>query len=249
MKNLILTMLIAALFFTGKAYSQSYPEMITVEGGTFTMGDTEAEGGSDEQPTHEVTLKTFKIAKTQTTVAQYRAYCNAAGIKMPDPPSWGWTDNLPIVNVSWNDAVAYCDWLSDKTGNMYRLPTEAEWEYAARGGKLSKGYKYSGGQSMPGVGWFAENSNSQTQAVAQKRPNELGLYDMSGNVWEWCKDWYGAYTANPQTNPKGAATGSRRVLRGGGWYYTAANCRVAYRNSLTPDYRFYDNGFRVVSPE
>jgi sulfatase modifying factor 1 len=246
---LILTMLIVALSFTSRAYSQSYPEMITVDGGTFCFGNIESEGENDEQPTHEVTLKTFKIAKTETTVAQYRAYCNAAGVKMPEPLGWDWTDNQPIVNVSWNDAVAYCDWLSDKTGNIYCLPTEAEWEYAARGGKLSKGYKYSGGQSMPSVGWFNENSNSQTQEVAQKHPNELGLYDMSGNVVEWCKDWYGAYTPNPQTNPNGPSTGSFRMLRGGTWDDPAAYCRVAYRYYHSPGYRIYYIGFRVVSPE
>ncbi len=201
------TLLLLATLFTGlAAFSQTahYPEMILVEGGTFTMGDSEMEGEANEQPAHEVTLKSFSMAKTETTVLQWKTYCSATGHKMPETPSWGWIDTHPIVNVSYDDAVAYCDWLSDKTGELYRLPTEAEWEYAARGGKQSKGYKYSGGQSIDMTGWYNGNSNKQTQAVAQKRPNELGLYDMSGNVWEWCKDWYdwyGSYTAGAQTNP------------------------------------------------
>lgn len=241
-----IVMLCIMLFALTKIQAQNYPEMITVEGGTFTMGDTEMEGEEDEQPSHEVILKTFKIAKTETTVAQWKTYCNATGRSMPEAPSWGWIDNHPIVNVNYSDAVGYCDWLSDKTGNLYRLPTEAEWEYAARGGKLSKGFKYSGGQSLDMTGWYEANSNKRTQPVAQKRANELGIYDMSGNVWEWCKDWYGAYSAETQTNPKGAASGSYRVLRGGCWYSSATYCRVAYRYIYVPAYRGTHGGFRVV---
>lgn len=190
MKHKLVTLLFAALCGIANSYAQSYPEMIKVEGGTFTMGDSEMEGGETEQPTHEVTLKSFSIAKTETTVLQWKTYCSATGHKMPDEtPSWGWIDAHPIVNVNYDDAVAYCDWLSDKTGELYRLPTESEWEYAARGGKQSKGYKYSGGQSIDMTGWYDGNSNNQIQAVAQKRANELGIYDMSGNVLEWCKDW------------------------------------------------------------
>lgn len=222
--------------------------MITVEGGTFTMGDTEMEGESDEQPAHEVTLKTFQMSKTLVTVAQYRAYCTATGKNMPDPPSWGWIDSHPVVNVTWHDAVAYTDWLADKTGKNYRLPTEAEWEYAARGGNKSNGNKYAGGRSLDMVGWYGDNSNSRTQPVAQKRPNELGLYDMSGNVWEWCRDWYSAnyYANSPKDNPRGPASGSYRVLRGGSWGNDASYCRVAYRDYYDPGGRYDDYGFRVV---
>lgn len=244
MKNLLLaiTLSLGTLF----THAQSYPEMIAVEGGSFEMGDDQGIGEADEQPVHSVTLKTFSIAKTETTVLQWKTYCNATGRKMPETPSWGWIDSHPIVNVSWDDALAYCDYMSDKTGKIYRLPTEAEWEYAARGGKLSKGYKYSGGQSIDGTGWYTENSGGGTKEVAQKRANELGLYDMSGNVWEWCKDWYGAYTADAQTSPKGPSSGSYRVLRGGSWSDAATFCRVADRRINAPTYRNRTGGFRVV---
>lgn len=245
MKKQTITLLLILLGFTC-TFAQTYPEMITVEGGTFTMGDTEMEGEKNEQPTHQVTLKTFKIAKTETTVAQWRAYCNATGRAMPETPSWGWTDSHPIVNVNYNDAMAYCDWLAEKMDADYRLPTEAEWEYAARGGKLSKGTKYSGGRSIDNVGWYADNAGSKTHTVATKNPNELGIYDMSGNVWEWCKDWYGEYSAAAQTNPKGATSGSNRVIRGGGWGRLASYCRVAYRRNDDPSHRYDGFGFRVV---
>ena len=226
----------------------TYPEMVTVEGGTFTMGDEHGDGAANEQPTHQVTLKTFKIAKTETTVAQWRAFCNATGRAMPEAPSWGWINSHPIVNVSWDDAVAYTDWLSEKLDADYRLPTEAEWEYAAKGGKLSKGTKYSGGRSLDNAGWYDANSGDQTQAVATKNPNELGIYDMSGNVWELCKDWYGEdyYKTSPATNPKGPTSGEYRVLRGGGWDGKATICRVAYRNNYPPSARYSNFGFRVV---
>lgn len=242
-------LLLLLLIITVPVFAQSYPEMIIVEGGSFEMGDEQGIGEANEQPVHPVTLKTFSIGKTETTVLQWKAYCNATGRKMPETPSWGWIDSHPIVNVSWDDAVAYCDWMSDKTGNMYRLPTEAEWEYAVRGGKTGKGYKYSGGQSIDVTGWYAENSGDKTNAVAQKRANELGLYDMSGNVWEWCQDWRGNYDAAAQTNPRGAKSGGARVLRGGSWYGAAAYCRVANRGNTAPGNRDSIVGFRLVAPE
>jgi formylglycine-generating enzyme required for sulfatase activity len=245
MKKQAITLLVILLGFN-TIFAQTYPEMITVEGGTFTMGDTEMEGDAIEQPTHQVTLKTFKIAKTETTVAQWRVYCTATGRAMPEAPSWGWIDSHPIVNVNHSDAMAYCDWLAEKMDADYRLPTEAEWEYAARGGKLSKGTKYSGGRSLDNAGWYADNAGSKTHTVATKNPNELGIYDMSGNVWEWCKDWYGEYSAAAQTNPKGATSGSRRVLRGGSWASSATYCRVAHRYGYGPSNRSDSDGFRVV---
>jgi len=244
MKKQAITLLLILAGFAN-TFAQSYPEMITVEGGTFTMGDTEMEGEKDEQPTHQVTLKTFKIAKTETTVAQWKAFCAATGRAMPETPSWGWIDSHPIVNVNYGDAMAYCDWLAEKMDADYRLPTEAEWEYAARGGKGSKGTKYSGGRSLDNAGWYDANSGSKTHSVATKNPNELGIYDMSGNVWEWCKDWYADYSATAQTNPKGVASGSSRALRGGGWFSSATICRVANRGSIDPANRT-DHGFRVV---
>lgn len=245
MKKQTITLLLILLGFTC-TFAQTYPEMITVEGGTFIMGDTEMEGDADEQPTHQVTLKTFKIAKTETTVAQWRAYCNATGRAMPEAPSWGWIDSHPIVNVNHSDAMAYCDWLAEKMDADYRLPTEAEWEYAARGGKQSAGYKYSAGRSLDNAGWYEANSNKQTHPVATKKPNELGIYDMSGNVWEWCKDWYGDYSSTSQTNPKGVTSGASRVSRGGSWIDSATDCRVARRNRDRPDRRPSNIGFRVV---
>jgi formylglycine-generating enzyme required for sulfatase activity len=157
--------------------------------------------------------------------------------------------NYPITGVSWNDAKAYCEWLSQKTGKTYRLPTEAEWEYAARGGSKSVGYKYSGSNNIDEVAWYDGNSGSKTHPVGQKKANELGIYDMSGNVWEWCGDWYGSYSSSSQTNPIGAASGSNRVFRGGSWYFIAIYCRSANRDDSTPDTRNGSIGFRLVSPK
>lgn len=242
----------SALFFVFclaclQSEAQTYPEMIQVAGGRFAMGNKQRIGELDELPVHQVTLKTFSMAKTETTVTQWKAYWHAKDEKMTEEiPDWSWTDEHPIVNISRDEAVAYCHWLSDKTGNLYRLPTEAEWEYAARGGQLSKGFTYSGGKSLPTVGWYYDNSKGSTNAVAQKLPNELGLYDMSGNVWEWCQDWYGEYSSHAQTNPTGAVSGDNCVLRGGGWDYPATACRVARRARVPPGSRDRLIGFRVV---
>ena len=247
MKTTILTLalVLASLFTT----AQNTPELIKVTGGTFTMGDESGMGQSDEQPTHEVTLSDFSIGKTEVTVAQYRYYCSSTGISMPEEPSWGWSDNAPIVNVSWFDAINYCDWLSEKLDQNITLPTEAQWEFAARGGTQSEGYKYAGGRSMATAGWYRDNSGGKTQTVASKKANELGLYDMSGNVYEWCIDWYdGGYYANsPSKNPKNTTRGDYRVLRGGSWSYSASYCRVANRNINEAGSRDFYNGFRVVS--
>jgi sulfatase modifying factor 1 len=252
-KQAITLLLILTGFVT--TYAQSYPEMITVEGGTFTMGDTDLEGEKDEQPTHQVTLNTYKIAKTETTVAQWRAFCSDTGRAMPQGKVGGWInnhpiivgswiDNHPIINVNYEDAIAYCSWLSEKLGANYQLPTEAEWEYAARGGKLSKGTKYSGGKKINNVGWC--DSKQETQSVATKRANELGIFDMSGNVLEWCKDWYGDYSAAAQTNPQGPSNGTGRVTRGGSRCCWTFNCRVSRRYSHEPNNRGEHLGFRVV---
>lgn len=245
-----LKVILAVFLLTASIISngQNYPEMITVTGGTFKMGDTHGDGGSDEQPVHSVTVKTFKIAKTETTVLQWKTFCNATGRKMPDAPEWGWIDSHPIVNVSWNDAIAYTEWLSEKFNAAYRLPTEAEWEYAARGGNQSKGTKYSGSKSPDNAGWYEENSGGTTHPVAGKTPNELGLYDMSGNVWEWCMDRYGSdyYGSSPNADPKGPASGSYRVLRGGGWDDATSRYRVTIRFNNDPSDGSHTDGFRVV---
>jgi formylglycine-generating enzyme required for sulfatase activity len=212
-------------------------EMITVQGGTFQMGSTT--GDSDEKPVHTVTLSSYSIGKTEVTQAQWVAI-------MGSNPSSFKGDNLPVEKVSWNDVQTFITKLNQQTGGNYRLPTEAEWEYAARGGNSSKGYEYAGSNTIGDVAWYLSNSSSKTHPVATKQANELGLYDMSGNVWEWCSDWYGTYPTTSQTNPTGAATGSDRVIRGGSWYYDANICRSAYRDYINPDGNRNYVGFRVV---
>ncbi|MGD9707325.1 MAG: SUMF1/EgtB/PvdO family nonheme iron enzyme [Candidatus Delongbacteria bacterium] len=212
-------------------------DYIFVQGGTFQMGGKE----SDEKPIHSVTVGDFYIGKTEVTQAQYQAV-------MGKNPSSFKGDNLPVESVTWNDAVEFCKKLSQKEGVTYRLPTEAEWEYAARGGNQSRGYEYSGSSNVGEVAWYDSNSGSKTHPVATKKQNELGIHDMSGNVWEWCSDWYGSdyYKSSPSSNPTGPSSGSYRVLRGGGWYRYAKDCRVAYRSSHFPSFSLNSCGFRVV---
>ncbi len=214
--------------------------MIGVEGGTFTMGAT-TEQGSDaydnEMPAHQVTLSSYAIGETEVTQALWQAV-------MGSNPS-GFTGNLqrPVEQVSWDDCQEFISKLNVLTGENFRLPTEAEWEYAARGGKESKGYKYSGSNTLDDVAWYDDN---KTHPVKTKQPNELGIYDMSGNVWEWCADWYGGYSSSAQIDPTGPSSGSRRVLRGGSWHNYAEDCRVALRYSYFPDREDYRWGLRLV---
>ncbi|MGV8135998.1 MAG: formylglycine-generating enzyme family protein [Mangrovibacterium sp.] len=219
-------------------------DMVAVKGGTFSMGSND--GGDDEKPVHSVSVNDFYMGKYEVSFAQYDAYCIATGRSKPD--DWMGRGNRPVVNVSWDDAVAYCRWLSQKTGKHYRLPTEAEWEYAARGGNKSKGYKYSGSSTTDNVAWSSENSDNKPHPVGQKQPNELGIYDMSGNVWEWCSDWYDVnyYDYSPQNNPTGPSSGSLRVRRGGCWHYYPDYCRVSYRDYCSPNSSYRINGFRVI---
>ncbi|MDR0687484.1 MAG: formylglycine-generating enzyme family protein, partial [Prevotellaceae bacterium] len=156
--------------------------------------------------------------------------------------------NLPVEQVSWRNAQEFIGRLNAATGKQYRLPTEAEWEYAARGGAKSRGYKYSGSHNLNNVAWFWDNSGVRTHPVGSKLPNELGIYDMSGNVDEWCSDWYGSYPASAQQDPMGAGSGSNRVYRGGNWGIIGVGCRVAYRGYDRPDGSFAGPGFRVVLP-
>lgn len=220
------------------------PEVVLVQGGTFTMGSTVEK---HETP-HTVTLSSYSIGKYPVTVGQYKKYCTATGTAMPDPPSWGWQDKHPMVNVNYNDAVSYCNWLGETYGGDWRLPTEAQWEFAVRGGTKSNKYTYSGSDDLDEAGWYADNAGGKTQSVGRKKANELGIYDMSGNVWEWCKDWYDKdyYTSSPSTNPKGATSGADRVLRGGGWDCSATLCRVAFRINYDPTFRYFNLGFRVA---
>jgi len=211
--------------------------MIKVEGGTFKMGSKR--GNSDEKPVHQVTLSSFSIGQTEVTQELWEAV-------MGSNPSYFKGSKLPVEKVSWNDCQTFITKLNQLTGKTFRLPTEAEWEYAARGGNKSKGYTYSGSNKIGDVAWHSSNSNSTTHDVATKSPNELGLYDMTGNVWEWCQDWYGSYSSGSQTNPTGPTSGSSRVLRGGGWVSDATNCRVANRSSLKPTGTSYYLGLRLA---
>ena len=218
-------------------------KMVGVEGGTFTMGATSEQGTSDpyddEYPTHSVTLSDFAIGETEVTQELWQAVMGS------NPSSFSGT-NLPVEEVSWNDCQTFITKLNQLTGKNFRLPTEAEWEYAARGGNKSKGYKYAGSNTLSDVAWYGDNSSSKTHPVQQKQANELGLYDMSGNVYEWCQDWFGGYSSSAQTNPTGPVSGSYRVGRGGSWSGSAGYCRVSLRYSYTPANYFNVLGLRLA---
>lgn len=205
-------------------------DMVRVAGGTFNMGGTD-EQGSDatnlEKPVHKVTLSNYSIGVTEVTQELWNAV-------MGNDPS-EYNDNLqcPVECVSYDDCLEFIERLNEITKMSFRMPTEAEWEYAARGGNQSEKHKYSGDDEVLNVAWCSTNSE-RTHTVAQKNANELGLYDMSGNVWEWCSDWYGAYSAESQTNPKGPETGTFRVCRGGGWHSSVGNCRTSSRTYNAP---------------
>lgn len=217
-------------------------KMIKVKGGIFTMGFNFDKGipyNEDERTLHLVTLSDFWIGETEVTQALWKAV-------MGDNPSDFKGDNLPVEQVSWNDCQIFIKKLNALTGKSFRLPTEAEWEYAARGGCQSKGYMYSGSNSLDEVAWYSKTTDHNgTKPVKTKKPNELGLYDMSGNVCEWCSDYFGSYSSFEQNNPSGPSSGSSRVFRGGGWYHDVSNCRVSRRRHQSPDYRDF-NGFRLV---
>jgi formylglycine-generating enzyme required for sulfatase activity len=207
-------------------------EMVTVEGGSFRMGADDSEAWDDEKPVHSETVSTFRIGKTEVTQALWTAV-------MGSNPSNFKGDNLPVEKVSWNDCKTFISKLNSLTGENFRLPTESEWEYAARGGNKSRGYKYSGSNSIGEVAWYYGNSGSKTHPVATKSPNELGIYDMSGNVWEWTSDiWCGDYNSS--------RSGSYRVDRGGGWSFDARYCRVSSRNDRDPSYTINYLGLRLA---
>ncbi len=269
-------------------------DMVLVEGGTYTMGDTFGDGQDDEKPIHSVTLSSFYMGKYEVTFEEYDEYCNATGKNKASDEryenKWNGRGKRPVINVSWYDAVEYCNWLSEKEGiekvysysiknnklnniscnwkaNGYRLPTEAEWEYAAR--SKGKKYKYAWGNGEPYInGKKAGNICDESQKIinggmavwkgyddgyAGTSPvgifmaNEIGLYDMTGNVWEWCWDWYesGYYSKSESTNPKGG-NGFSRVLRGGSWYSIPISQRVSYRGNFGQDVRDFSVGFRLV---
>lgn len=214
--------------------------MVAVKGGTFTMGATSEQGSDaweDEKPAHEVTLSDYYIGQTEVTQALWEAV-------MGSNPSDSRGDNLPVEQVSWNDCQEFIRKLNQLTGKQFHLPTEAEWEYAARGGRKSRGYKYAGGNDIGLVAWCYDNGIG-IHPVGTKQANELGIYDMSGNVWEWCSDWYDGYQSSSLSDPQGPSSGSRRVYRGGCCYNVARLCRVSIRNYNTPNYRGGDLGLRL----
>ncbi len=231
-------------------------ELIFVEGGSFMMGSKDFK---NERPIHEVSISSFYISKYQVTQEEWEEL-------MGSNPSCFKGDELPVERVSWYDAIEYCNKRSIKEGlkpcyrgnggkitcrwnaNGYRLPTEAEWEYAARGGKKSKDYKYSGSDDIDDVSWYYNNSGDKTHRVGENQANELGIYDMSGNVWEWCWDWYSSdyYEKSPSSKPRGPRTGEYRVLRGGSWSNFDDYCRVADRNADNPSVRFNSHGLRIL---
>ncbi len=297
-----LTILIAALFCISLSVTaQTKPEMVLVDGGSFKMGNPGTgtpKGDVDEKPVHDVSLKSFYIAKYELSVKEYKQFINDKSVSdfsskrehkmpaspdsswyaehpdtkkfypLPTQPWWGWQDQLPMQHVTWFDAVAYCNWLSEKEGlqkcysededgaiildrskNGYRLPTEAEWEYAARGGSKSKNTIYSGSNDPASVCWYDDSSKLKgPQAVGSKQANELGIYDMSGNVWEWCSDYYQKdfYASSPKVDPFNAELSSYRVLRGGSWHYQVDHATVTSRDGPEPQFTNYNYGIRLA---
>ena len=230
--------------------------MVLINGGAFTMGSSANEWGrsSNEGPQRNVTLDSFYMGKYPVTQAEYQ---EVMGVN----PSYFKGTDLPVEQVNWFDAVEYCNKLSLKEGlspvyainkntvnwnpgaNGYRLPTEAEWEYACRAGTVTPYYS---GTSLDDAGWYSGNSREKTHPVGEKQPNPWGLYDMHGNVLEWCWDWLGNYSGEAQTNPQGAASGASRVYRGGAWYFAAQQARSAFRFGNVPLLRSFVTGFRLV---
>lgn len=231
-------------------------QMVLVKGGSFER--------EEKRKKHVVMLNDFYISKYQLTFKEYAAFCTATQRALPNDRGWG-RDQRPVINVSWYDAVAYCNWRSkqekrtkvytidgqnvsaDWQANGYRLPSEAEWEFAARGRNKSKGFEYAASNTIDKVAWYGTNSDGKTQPVGQKKANELGLYDLSGNVWEWCWDWFDAYpVTTSQNNPRGPAQGHYRVLRGGSWGSNPRHCRVSFRHVGDPEVALDGRGFRLV---
>ena len=215
-------------------------QMVFVKGGTFTMGDTFGDGKKEEKPTHTVTVKDFYISKNEITQNQWE---NLMG---SNPSHFAGCGNCPVERVNWDEVQEFIVKLNLLTGKKYRLPTEAEWEYAARGGSLSKGYRYSGSNNINNVAWYTVNSSNKTQPVGQFPPNELGLYDMSGNVWEWCNDWMANYSSKSESNPQGPETGELRVVRGGSWFGYIGGNRVSARGADDPANGRSYLGFRLA---
>ena len=220
-------------------------EMVKVEAGTFMMGATSEMKNpyDDEKPVHQVTLTNdYYMGKYEVTQALWQ-------VVMGKNPSYFKGDNLPVNYVRWKDCQRFISKLNSMTGRKFRLPTEAEWEYAARGGKKSRGYQYSGSSNISDVAWYDGNSGDKTHPVGTKQANELGIYDMTGNVLEWCQDWYGSYYSSSQTNPTGATSGSRHVNRGGSWHSNVRRSSSSCRYGVIYVDRDLDLGFRLALSE
>lgn len=206
-------------------------DMVKVEGGTFFMGTDNMLFSKDEKPKHQVTVSTYYIGQTEVTEALWKA------VMLTNPSVWAYKgiDQLPVDNVSWDDCQEFIKRLNLLTGQNFRMPTEAEWEFAAIGGNKSHGYVYSGSNDINEVAWYDENSNHEPQPVATKAPNELGIYDMTGNADEWCSDWYARYSLEPQVDPTGASSGKYRIKRGGSYFFTSTELLVLVRSFSKPE--------------
>ncbi len=273
--NYVLSIVLAVVFSCSFAQvsDNSWPEMVKVSGGDFMIGankkDQQAE--KDEKPSRKITVSDFYMSKFEVTVWEWKEYVKATGEKMPPKQKWGWNNDFPITNITWEDAVEYCNWLSRKQGltpayskrgpryvcdfdsNGFRLPTEAEWEYAAHGGKKSKGYKYAGATDLELIAWYVSNSEGRPHAYGSKYKNELGIYDMSGNVWEWCWDFYKethfkAVKKGMESDPsaRGPRRGEKRIVKGGSWDSKQSFLRISNKVATLPGntYEFY--GMRLV---
>jgi len=248
---------------------RSGTDFASVPAGCFQMGNGFSDAYHLEKPVHDVCLDKFRMAKHDVSVGEFSRFVQesgyvsqaekSGGCYVHDGISWrmnptaSWRspgfkqdDRHPVVCVTWNDAVQYAAWLSGKDGRSYRLPTEAQWEYAARGGGRIE--RYAGGDDLDALAWYSANAGGTTHPVGMKKPNALGLYDMSGNVWQWTGDWYSQsyYRQSPKNSPQGPAEGTKRVFRGGSWFYDARGVRVSYRDFAVPDYRSSYLGFRLV---
>jgi sulfatase modifying factor 1 len=214
------------------------PEMVLVKGGSFQMGSSS--GDDDEIPVHEVSISSYYLSKYEVTQSLWRQVMGS------NPSFFKDCDQCPVESVSWIMVQDFLQKLNSITGKLYRLPTEAEWEFAALGGRRSEGFKYSGSNQIKQVGIFVENASERTHTVGQKLPNELGIYDMCGNVLEWCSDWKGEYSAILSVNPQGNSQGTERVLRGGSWKNSAPYCTSSHRHSYVPFNEGSDCGFRLA---
>lgn len=240
-----------------KSLSSAGGEQVLVPGGSFIMGSPAGEGESNERPQHTVTVMSFRIGRTEVTRRMWREVVkwkqgSATSPLSPDPSLFKTDENAPVEKVSWEEAQVWLGYLNEKAGitdptEQYRLPTEAEWEYAGRGGAtLGERYEYSGSDTIETVAWYELNSGKRTHSVGTRKANQLGIFDMSGNVWEWVQDRYGAYQSNSQHDPPGPEVGDYRIVRGGSWLLSHGSSRVANRSLNPPAWRGSCTGFRIA---